>query len=576
VVNPSGGLESKGHPIGATGLGQAAELIAQLRNNAGRRQMEPAPRIAVQHNFGFNGGAVVTVWGAPLGRPRRMTSAELEGARKFSAGWGNAVEFSANFRAGGPGLTGKLPADLRGTFFRNGPGLMEVHGTRLVHPIDGDGIIGRLTFYGDGRADFTARFVETATHMKESEAKAMVFPGQMGTRAPSKEMRFRDPSHTNVFEWGGKLLTCHEYTLPHELDPRTLRTIGPTDLSGTIKKTKSLCAHFRYDRHLDRLVTVSFRAARPAMAGPGRPSQLHICEYDRAWSLQREAYHEIPLLNYCHDLAVTPSFYVLHQTPFVKVDLEAAQKLLSGEELPGEQMKLYKDLPCRLILIPREGGEPILVDLPQPCHVYHFGHAVERASEGSKGLLDVDFVALGKDFNMCFQHELWLSNGDDEPGLLVTARVDLASQRCVAYRQADRSSCEFPAVHPKMHVVGPSDPVPRYTYLMANDNGLRVPFTHVVKADRRWERRQSYGFEGCTVGEPCFVPRVGATCEDDGYILVQVFDPQRHNTSFAVLDAMDLENGPVCRLDLQAFLPNAFHGTWCEEVYGAEPLPSRL
>jgi acetyl-CoA acetyltransferase len=50
-VNPSGGLESKGHPIGATGLGQVYELVTQLRGEAGRRQVEGA-RIAIQENGG--------------------------------------------------------------------------------------------------------------------------------------------------------------------------------------------------------------------------------------------------------------------------------------------------------------------------------------------------------------------------------------------------------------------------------------------------------------------------------------------------------------------------------------------
>jgi len=50
-VNPSGGLESKGHPIGATGLGQIFELVTQLRGEAGARQVEGA-RIAVQENGG--------------------------------------------------------------------------------------------------------------------------------------------------------------------------------------------------------------------------------------------------------------------------------------------------------------------------------------------------------------------------------------------------------------------------------------------------------------------------------------------------------------------------------------------
>eukprot|EP00928_Gymnodinium_smaydae_P029081 TRINITY_DN22004_c0_g1_i1.p1 TRINITY_DN22004_c0_g1~~TRINITY_DN22004_c0_g1_i1.p1 ORF type:complete len:943 (-),score=113.58 TRINITY_DN22004_c0_g1_i1:214-2973(-) len=561
VVNPSGGLESKGHPIGATGVAQAAELISQLRRTAGKRQMEPSPRVAVQHNFGFNGGAVVTVWGAPVSMPRRLTAPELDGARKFSRGWGSTDEFALEFLPE-VHIQGKLPHDLRGTFFRNGPGIMEVFGTPLEHPIDGDGLVGKLTFHGDGRASFESKFVETATRTKEQKAQKMLFHGQMATRAPTSDFRFRDPSHTNVFHWAGKLLACHEYALPHELDPMTLKTLGPTDLGGIISKTKSLCAHYRYDLHLDRLVTVSFRAQRLALGGASRPSQLHICEFDRSWKLQCEAYHEIPGYNYCHDLVVTPSYYIVHQTPFVKVDLEAAQSIMSGESLPGEQMKLKKGLPCRLILIPRFGGSPIPVDLPEPCHVYHFGHAIERG-----GLLEIDFVALGANFNMEFQHKLWLSNSNDEPGLLVTARVDLTSFKCVAYRQSDPCSCEFPAVHPGKHVISSSDTMPRYTYLMANDGGCRVPYTHVVKADKLWEGRQSFHFEGCSVGEPCFAPRPNATAEDDGYVIVQVFNPEKSNTSFAILDAVKLSAGPVCTLDLQRFLPNAFHGTWCDEIY---------
>ena len=50
-VNPSGGLESKGHPIGATGLGQVFELVTQLRGEAGPRQVEGA-RIAIAENGG--------------------------------------------------------------------------------------------------------------------------------------------------------------------------------------------------------------------------------------------------------------------------------------------------------------------------------------------------------------------------------------------------------------------------------------------------------------------------------------------------------------------------------------------
>lgn len=62
VVNPSGGLMSKGHPLGATGLAQCTELVTQLRGEADQRQVEGA-RIALQHNLGLGGACVVTLYG---------------------------------------------------------------------------------------------------------------------------------------------------------------------------------------------------------------------------------------------------------------------------------------------------------------------------------------------------------------------------------------------------------------------------------------------------------------------------------------------------------------------------------
>lgn len=68
VVNPSGGLISKGHPLGATGLAQCAELCWQLRGEAGKRQV-PGAKVALQHNIGLGGAVVVALY--RMGYPAR-------------------------------------------------------------------------------------------------------------------------------------------------------------------------------------------------------------------------------------------------------------------------------------------------------------------------------------------------------------------------------------------------------------------------------------------------------------------------------------------------------------------------
>lgn len=61
VINPSGGLLAKGHPLGATGLAQCFELVSQLRGACGPRQVDSV-RVALQHNLGLGGACVVTLY----------------------------------------------------------------------------------------------------------------------------------------------------------------------------------------------------------------------------------------------------------------------------------------------------------------------------------------------------------------------------------------------------------------------------------------------------------------------------------------------------------------------------------
>ncbi|KNG82733.1 hypothetical protein ANOM_008886 [Aspergillus nomiae NRRL 13137] len=90
VVNPSGGLLSKGHPLGATGLAQCAELVWQLRGWANNRLVEGA-RAALSHNVGMGGFGVVTVYKRADGKPATVVdSADV--ARLSGVGYNPAVE----------------------------------------------------------------------------------------------------------------------------------------------------------------------------------------------------------------------------------------------------------------------------------------------------------------------------------------------------------------------------------------------------------------------------------------------------------------------------------------------------
>lgn len=74
VINPSGGLISKGHPLGATGLAQCSELCWQLRGEADKRQVRDA-KLALQHNVGLGGAVVVGLY--KLGFPEARNKNKL-------------------------------------------------------------------------------------------------------------------------------------------------------------------------------------------------------------------------------------------------------------------------------------------------------------------------------------------------------------------------------------------------------------------------------------------------------------------------------------------------------------------
>ena len=582
VVNPSGGLESKGHPIGATGLAQCYELWLQLQGRAGPRQvLRPGaklPSCALQHNFGFNGGAVVALYrsvnmsevisaSTSLGagglhassvsianalvapsseeypRISRLSVADKEAlaAAGYSSLWCNLetdlhVQLHPDVHSlplNSPphvrGIRGCLPRELKGSFIRNGPGISVVFGEALKHPIDGDGVVVALCFDGNGGALLTSAFVETRTRKEEQARKEMIFKGRMGSKPPVIAGRgWRDPAHTNVMEWpGGRLLALHEYevsfcaqvqrvtpicmyTLPWTIDAASLRTLGQETFGGALLKREdgsggSVCAHMRTDVISGR--TVAVQLSPPGIQGTnsdGSPSWRLPCvrffELDSTGIVACESEHYVAGLNYVHDLSLTPSFYIVHMSPFAEISYEGIDSILSGDFAPGETMKLSPGAPCRLLLFrrPLPGHEarqrdpPIHFDLPAAVHIYHFSRAIEHVTAEGPGMdsktvdgviipphhlghkaddcivpsssaasvssvatrciaVEVEACVLGRGFTMDASDGLFLSNAAEAPGVM--ARI-ICRMGCTAatMNQIDSCSCEFPTTHPRRAV----------------------------------------------------------------------------------------------------------------------------
>ncbi|TAF57614.1 MAG: Apocarotenoid-15,15'-oxygenase, partial [Oscillatoriales cyanobacterium] len=122
-------------------------------------------------------------------------------------------------------IEGEIPEGLQGTFFRNGPGLLDVNGSRIHHPFDGDGMICAIAI-SQKRAHFRNRFVHTEGYLAEQKAGKILHRGVFGTQKPGGwlanifDVKIKNIANTNIIYWGDKLLALWEAAQPYRLDPR--------------------------------------------------------------------------------------------------------------------------------------------------------------------------------------------------------------------------------------------------------------------------------------------------------------------------------------------------------------------
>ena len=495
-------------------------------------------------------------------------------------GW-EGVAPEKNFQVSVKSIIGDLPNDLKGTYIRNGPGLVQKYGQEFAHAIDGDGIVCSLTFPGDGTVGFRSRFVETDKRMEEEAAKKYIYRGQMGTiseeqkREDSKKVkegiatgklpkfRFRNPSNTNVWHWNDRFITAYETSIPYALNPLNLNTMGKETFNNTLKLNR-LGAHFRidtFDKKNHRLVTGAFSRNPAAPYG-----KLEINEYNKDSTLHKGQVFKVDGLTYFHDLALLKDYYVIHNSPYVVMDFKEAAKILSGEFKPTDMMKYSKNLPSEFIFLPRnKTGRELRVATPFPFHMYHFGTC---STNGDHVVLTA--TCLSGAFDMSWEYKYWLSNMCKAPGKFYRFDINLNKESVVA-EELDPASNEFPTSHPYRHGhIGT-----KYNYLMACDiEGRGLPFMDIVKVDaeRGAGARKVWRADGL-ISELVFAPRGGlASCseldEDDGWLVTQFYNPDiPDETQFLVLSAQDIEAGPVCRIKLDFKMHYPFHGTFTPSVF---------
>jgi all-trans-8'-apo-beta-carotenal 15,15'-oxygenase len=458
-------------------------------------------------------------------------------------------------------IEGTIPSELEGTIFRNGPGLLDIGGTPIHHPFDGDGMICAITFKG-GKVHFRNRFVRTEGYVKEQAAGKILYRGAFGTKreggwlANIFDLKVKNIANTNVIYWGDKLLALWEAAVPYRLDPSNLDTIGVDYLDGLLQPGDSLSAHPWIDPscELDKgescLVNFSIK--------PGSSSKINVFEFSPHGKLLRRYSHTVPGFCFIHDCVITPHYCIFFQS---NVNFNPLMGILGFKGL-GECVQFNYDKPTRIILIPRTPPhQEIKIFETQAGFVFHHANAFESENNEQVFIDSICYQSLPQidpdknyknvDFDKLDPGQLWRFSLDLKQGDI---NRKMLNSRC----------CEFPTINPEK--VGRD-----YQYLYigaAHKSEGNAPLQALLKLDLYNQEQQFYSFAPHGyVGEPIFIPKPNSKQEDDGWIFMMVYDGSQHRSDVVLFEAKDINSGPIARIHLKHHIPYGLHGFWTPECF---------
>jgi len=459
-------------------------------------------------------------------------------------------------------IDGTLPPDLNGTLFRNGPGLLDVNGQPLHHPFDGDGMVCAVTFR-HGRARFRNRFVRTPGFIEEQQAGGIRYRGVFGTQKPggwlanALDLRLKNVANTNIIYWGGRLLALWEAGEPYRLDPATLETLGPDTLDGILPPGGAFAAHPRIDP------SSPLNGGAPSLVNfalqPGLSTKVTVYELDPAGQLlQRQAF-SLPGFAFIHDFALTPHYCLFFQNPLAFNPLP----YLLGWRTQAQCLRFQPGRPTCIAAVPRDpsAGEPVRFWEAPAGFIFHHANAFEREgglTVDSIGYADFPELDPEADFRQVDFAAL-------PPGQLWRTQLEWQRERATC-ECLEPQCCEFPAPNPNCE----GRPY-RYLFLAAAHQARgNAPLQALLKRDGATGEREVWsaaprGF----VGEPAFVPKANASAEDDGWVLMWVYQADAHRTDVVVLDGRAIVQGPVARLRLRHHVPYGLHGSWTPQCFVA-------
>jgi carotenoid cleavage dioxygenase-like enzyme len=474
-----------------------------------------------------------------------MTTTQLPTVTKT---WAKAIAKPATEFAPTPLsiLSGAIPAGLRGSLYRNGPGRLERAEQRVGHWFDGDGAILGIHFTERG-ASAVYRYVKTEGYQAEEAAGKLLFGGY-GTLPPGPlwerfSKRSKNTANTSVIALPDKLLALWEGGEPHSLDLETLETSGLEDL-GALQGGLPYSAHPKRDPQTGEIFNFGVL--------PGKNTTLNLYCSDSSGKIMRQGSLELDGVPMIHDFVLAGQYLVFLIPPVrmsplpVLARLKSFSDALSWQPEKGTQILVFDR--NTLALISRGEAEP--------WYQWHFGNGYQETD----GALVIDFVRYADFQTNQFLKEVASGVTETEAkGTLWQLRLDPKTGKVQQLQEVCERTGEFPLVDPR-EVGRPS----RYTYLSFRRSGTSIS-QELFNAIGRFDY-QTGTLTEANLGdhrypmEPIYAP--DALNPDQGWILTVVFDGSSQSSEVWIFNREHLDEQPVCRMALPTVIPFGFHGTW--------------
>ena len=399
-------------------------------------------------------------------------------------------------------IVGSIPKELSGLYLRNGPNPMGSPNAKKYHWFQGEGMLHGVRI-DEGKAIwYRNRFVggdQSNTHVISHAKKIYA-----------------------IVEAGGK---------PVEID-QELNSLTEEPFYGTLET--GFTAHTKLDSETKELHGItynfprgSYEAHHVVVGKDGRINRADLLPLSSGTMLHECAITENYVLVF--DLSITFSFLKLGTGYF--------------------PFSWNNDHQARIGLLNRKTNDGVIKWFSiDPCYFFH----TVNAYEDERGNVIVDAMKYQKLFDED-------RNGPftEFPPHLTRWSLNLSTGNA-SEQQLDDLPAEFPRMHPDLN-----GKVNRYGYSLGVGSGQKPDFGRIIKYDFAKNTNEVYELsEEMEGAEPVFIPAENQRSEDEGYLVLYVYNKESNKSDLVIFDAQSIQSGPRSTVKLPQRVPFGFHGSW--------------